>query len=167
MEEKKKQNSMAKAKLVKIILTVGVKEALDDKKMLESVATHLAQISGQKPKETRAKKSIATFKLRAGDPIGVMATLRGKKMRDFFQKLVSVVLPRVRDFHGVSVKGFDTMGNYTIGFQEIIVFPEIDPSKTEKMKGLQVTIVTTAKSSEEGKKLLEELGMPFKKEERR
>lgn len=142
---------------------MGLKEALNDKKVLEQANSLLSHISGQKPKVTKAKKSIASFKLRAGDPIGLMVTLRGKRMHDFFKKLVSIVLPRVRDFHGISEEGFDGRGNYTIGFQEALVFPEIDPAKIERVLGLEVTIVTTAKNDEEGKRLFEEHGMPFKK----
>lgn len=156
-------NKMAMPKISKIVLNMGVKEALSDKKNLDNAAAILLQISGQKPKITHAKKAIATFKLRIGDPIGVVATLRGKRMNDFFKKLVSIVLPRVRDFHGVAPKGFDGHGNYTIGFKETIVFPEIDPAKLEKIMGVEVTIVTTARDDETGKKLLESLGMPFEK----
>lgn len=157
-------NSMAKPKIEKIVLNIGVKEALSDKKILDNAGIILTQISGLKPKVNRAKKSIATFKLRKGDPIGLMVTLRGKRMHDFFKKLISVVLPRVRDFRGVRPSSLDGKGNYSIGFRETLVFPEIDPAKIEKTMGLEVTITTTAETDEQGMKLLEELGMPFMKE---
>lgn len=150
-------------KITKIVINMGVKEALSDKKNLDHALAILAQISGQKPKITRAKKAIASFKLRMNDPIGAVVTLRGKRMNDFYKKLVSIVMPRVRDFHGVSKRGFDGQGNYTIGFKEAMVFPEIDPGKIEKIMGLEVSIVTTAKNDEEGRQLLETLGMPFEK----
>lgn len=154
---------MAEPKLVKIVLNVGVSEALTDKKVLDAVSEQLATISGQKPAIRKARKSIATFKLREGQPIGVMVTLRGKRMRDFFQKLVAIVFPRVRDFRGVSPESFDDSGNYSIGFSEQIVFPEIEYAKIDKIRGLEVTIVTTAKTKDEGIKLLTALGMPFSK----
>lgn len=160
------KNPMALPKISKIVLNMGVKEALSDKKNLDIAITTLSLITGQKPKVTKAKKSIATFKLRAGDSIGVVVTLRGKKMDDFFRKLVAIILPRVRDFHGVSAKGFDRGGNYTLGFQEALVFPEIDPAKIERVMGLELTIVTSAKNEGQGRALLEELGMPFQKEVR-
>lgn len=160
------KNPMALPRISKIVLNMGVKEALVDKKNLDTALNILTEITGQKPRVAKAKKSIATFKLRAGDPIGVMVTLRGKKLWDFLNKLIGIVLPRVRDFHGVSLAGFDRQGNYTLGFQESVVFPEIDPAKIEKIMGLEVTIVTTAKNEEEGRMLLEVLGMPFKKEVR-
>lgn len=164
MESKKKNNNpMAKPRLVKVVLNVGVKEALTDKKVLDEVGEQLAAISGQKPAVRVARKSIAAFKLRAGQPIGMMVTLRGQRMRDFVQKLVTIVLPRVRDFHGVPLSGFDGQGNYTLGLKEQIVFPEIDYGKIDKIRGLEITLVTTAKSNEEGRALLEELGMPFAK----
>ncbi len=156
-------NKMAEPKLVKIVLNVGVSEALTDKKILDAVSEQLGIISGQKPAIRKAKKSIATFKLREGQPIGVMVTLRGKRMRDFFQKLVTIVFPRVRDFRGVDPAAFDNQGNYTIGFSEQIVFPEIEYAKIDKIRGLSVTIVTTAKNKEEGIKLLTAMGMPFRK----
>lgn len=157
------ENLMAKAKLEKIVINMGLKEALMDKKILESWALQLALIAGQKPVVTKARIAIAAFKLRKGDPIGLKVTLRQKRMVDFFKKLVSVVLPRVRDFKGVSLKGFDGQGNYTLGIRELMVFSEIDYAKLEKQKGLEITIVTTSKKDEEAKKLLEEMGMPFMK----
>lgn len=157
------KNSLAVPKLSKIVINVGVKDALADKKNIENAIAILAHISGQKPKVTKAKKSIATFKLREGDKIGVMVTLRGKRMYDFYEKLVGIVLPRLRDFRGVSTKSFDGRGNYSLGFSEAIVFPEIDPSKIEKNQGLEITIVTTARDNKEAEGLLRALGMPFAK----
>lgn len=142
---------------------MGVKDALSDKKNIEKAIEVLGQITGQKPKITKAKKAISTFKLREGDEIGLMVTLRGKRMYDFFQKLVGVVLPRLRDFHGVPTKSFDGRGNYSLGFAESLVFPEIDPGKIDKIQGLEITIVTTAKDDKEGFALLKSLGMPFSK----
>lgn len=156
-------NIMAKPRLVKIVLNVGVKEALEDKKVLDVVSADLAAIAGQKPAIRKAKKSIANFKLREGQPVGVMVTLRKEKMRSFLQKLVTIVLPRVRDFHGVPISGFDGNGNYTLGIKEHIVFPEIDYGKVDKIRGLEISIVTTAKNNEEGMVFLKELGMPFEK----
>lgn len=153
---------MDKVKLAKIVLNMGIKDTMADKKSLEVAKITLAQICGQWPKTTKAKKAISSFKLRQGDIIGLMVTLRGKKMREFFHKLITIVLPRLRDFHGVSIKNFDGGGNYTLGFREDTVFPEIDISKVDKVRGLEVTIVTTAKKREEGKALLSALGMPFK-----
>lgn len=155
------KNKMAVPVLSKIVLNIGVKDAIADKKNVEKAAAILAQITGQKPKITTAKKSIATFKLREGEKIGVMVTIRGKRMYDFFKKLTSVVLPRLRDFHGVGTKQFDGRGNYTIGFSEYIVFPEIDPGKVDHVQGLEISIVTTAKDNKEGLALLKALGMPF------
>lgn len=154
---------LAKPKLSKVVINTGVKEALTDKKVLESMSSQLAQITGQKPIITHARRAIATFQLRKGDPIGLKVTLRGKRMDDFLTKLISIVLPRVRDFKGVSPAGFDGRGNYTLGIKELLVFPEVDFAKIEKVRGLEITMVTTAKNDKEGKKLLEELGMPFKK----
>lgn len=172
IEEKQKElkeklgmkNVQAVPKLSKIVLNMGVKDVLSDKKNLEKASSMLAKISGQKPKVTKAKKAISTFKLREGDEIGLVATLRGKRMYDFFEKLTSIVMPRIRDFRGVSRKSFDGRGNYTLGFPESIVFPEIDPATVDKDQGLEVVIVTTAKDNNEGAALLEVLGMPFVKE---
>lgn len=157
------KNVMAVPKLTKIIVNVGVKEALDDKKVLEKVLEEITLITSQKPIIRLAKKSIAAFKLREGQAVGVSVTLRGQKMYDFFQKLVGIVLPRVRDFRGVPVTSFDGRGNYTLGFKEQIVFPEIDYGKIDKIRGLEAIIATSAKDDKEGMVLLKELGMPFAK----
>jgi large subunit ribosomal protein L5 len=141
---------------------MGLGEAVRNPKIIESAASELALIAGQKPVVTRAKKPIANFKLRTGLPIGCKVTLRREKMFDFFEKLVNIALPRVRDFRGISGKAFDGRGNYSLGITEHIIFPEIDYDKTESIKGLNVTVVTTAKTDEEGKALLKFLGMPFK-----
>ncbi len=154
---------MQKRGLEKIVVNMGIGKALDDSKYLESAADDLKVITGQKPATRVAKKAVAGFKLRAGEPVGLVVTLRGKRMWDFFEKLVNIVLPRLRDFHGVSRKSFDGSGNYNLGIEEHTVFPEIDPNKLEKVKGLEVAIVTTAKNDDEGLKLLEKLGMPFGK----
>jgi large subunit ribosomal protein L5 len=142
---------------------VGVKEATGDKKVLDAAGEQLAAITGQKPVVRRAKKSIAAFKLREGAPIGLSVTLRGKRMWDFLEKVVTIVLPRVRDFRGVARESFDGRGNYTLGLKEQIVFPEIDYAKIDKIRGLEVTIATTARDNRAGMALLEELGMPFQK----
>ena len=156
-------NPMAVPSIIKIIINMGVKNAVLDKKNIESAKTALIQISGQKPKITKAKKSIAGFKLREGDQIGLMVTMRGKRMYNFLEKLINVVLPRLRDFRGIRRESFDGNGNYALGFSEHSVFPEIDPGKVDKIHGLEVIIVTTAKNNKEGLALLEELGMPFVK----
>ncbi len=153
--------------LSKIVVNVGIKNAPGDKKSLEAALDTLAQITGQKPKVTAARKSIASFKLRQGDKIGVMITLRNKRMYDFFEKLVDIVLPRLRDFHGVRRESFDGRGNYTLGFNEYSIFPEIDLGRMDQAlarQGLEITIATTAKNDEEGFALLSALGMPFRKE---
>lgn len=157
------KNIYAVPKLSKIVVNMGIKDALADKKNVENAMNTLAQITGQKPKATKAKKSISTFKLREGDRIGAVVTLRGKRMYDFYEKLVGIVLPRIRDFRGVSTKSFDGRGNYSLGFSESIMFPEIDPAKVVKVQGIEVTIVTTAKDNKEAEALLRALGMPFKK----
>lgn len=157
------RNVMQVPKLSKIVLNIGLGEAIQNPKALEAAEKDLAAISGQRPVITRAKKSIAAFKLRAGMPIGMMVTLRGRRMYDFFDKLVNVVLARIRDFQGVSPDSFDGKGNYTLGVKEQVVFPEIDYDKVDKLRGLEVTIVTTATNDEEGKSLLELLGMPFRR----
>jgi len=154
---------MEKQGLEKIIVNMGVGRFKDDQKFLESAAKDLEVITGQKPATRTAKKAVASFKLKAGELIGLVVTLRGKRMWAFFEKLVSIVLPRLRDFHGVSRKSFDGSGNYSLGLEEHTVFPEIDPNKVDKIKGLEVTIVTSAKTDEEGLKLLDKLGMPFAK----
>ena len=157
------KNINAVPKLTKIVVNMGVKDAIADKKNIEIASGVLAQVTGQKPRINKAKKSIATFKLREGDKIGVAVTLRGKRMYDFYSKLVGIVLPRIRDFRGVPLKSFDGRGNYSLGFSESTVFPEIDPSKVEKVQGVEITIVTTARTNEEGEALLRALGMPFVK----
>jgi large subunit ribosomal protein L5 len=156
-------NIMQLPKLEKVVLSIGLGEATQDAKALETAGKELATISGQRPVTTRAKKSISSFKLRAGMPIGMMVTLRGKRMYDFFDKLVNVVLPRFRDFRGVSRDSFDGRGNYSLGIKEQIVFPEIDYDKIDKTRGLEVTIVTTAKNDDEARDLLELMGMPFRR----
>ncbi len=162
-DELQVKNFLAVPKLSKIVVNIGIKDALADKKNVDNALIILSQITGQKPKITKAKKSIATFKLREGDKIGAMVTLRGKRMYDFYEKLVGIVLPRLRDFRGVSIKSFDGRGNYSLGFSEANVFPEIDPSKIEKNQGIEITIVTTARSNKEAEVLLRALGMPFSK----
>lgn len=150
-------------KLDKIVLNMGLGEAIQNVKILETASEELAQISGQKPVITRARQSIAAFKLRKGMPIGCMVTLRGDRMYEFYDKLVNIALPRVRDFRGVSPKSFDGRGNYTLGVREHIIFPEIDYDKIDKIKGLNITIVTTAQTDDEARELLALLGMPFRK----
>lgn len=157
------KNPNALPKLEKIVVSMGVKDALVDKKNIEKGLQILTQLTGQRPKITQAKKSIASFKLREGDKIGLMVTLRGKRMYDFYSKLVTVVFPRFRDFHGVSKNQFDAKGNYTMGISEYTVFPEIDPGKVDRIQGLAVTIVATAKSKSDGLALLSAFGMPFQK----
>ncbi len=152
-------------KLSKIILNMGVKDATADKKNIEKASEILSQISGQKPKVAKAKKAISTFKLREGDEIGLVVTLRGKRMYDFYQKLTSIVFPRLRDFHGVKTESFDGHGNYTLGFAESTVFPEVDASRIDKNQGLEISIVTSAKDNKDGLELLKALGMPFMKGE--
>jgi len=156
-------NIMQLPRLEKVVLSIGLGEATQDAKVLETAGKDLATISGQRPVTTRAKKSISSFKLRDGMPIGMMVTLRGKRMYDFFDKLVNVVLPRFRDFRGVSRDSFDGWGNYSLGIKEQIVFPEIDYDKVDKIRGLEVTIVTTAKNDDEARDLLELMGMPFRR----
>ena len=157
------KNVMQVPKLSKIVLNIGLGEATQNPKALEGAEKDLTAISGQHPVTTRARKSIAAFKLRTGMPIGMMVTLRGKRMYDFFDKLVSVVLARIRDFQGVSSDSFDGQGNYTLGIKEQVVFPEIDYDKVDKLRGFEIIIVTTATSVEEGRSLLESLGMPFRR----
>ncbi|MCD6214376.1 MAG: 50S ribosomal protein L5, partial [Candidatus Desulfofervidus sp.] len=149
--------------LVKIVLNMGVGEATQNIKILDAAVEELALIAGQRPVIRRAKKSIAAFKLRAGMPIGCKVTLRRDRMYDFFDKLVNFALPRVRDFKGVSDRAFDGRGNYTLGIKEHIIFPEIDYDKIDKVKGMNITFVTTAKTDEEAKVLLEKLGLPFRR----
>lgn len=156
-------NPMGIPHMSKIVVNVGVKNAVADKKNIETAALWLSQITGQKPKVTRAKKAIAAFKLREGDAIGLVVTLRGKRMYEFFEKLVKVVLPRIRDFSGVRPEGFDGHGNYTLGFRENTIFPEVNPGKIDNVQGFEISITTTAKNNEEGRVLLGNLGMPFRK----
>jgi large subunit ribosomal protein L5 len=156
-------NIMELPKLRKIVLSIGLGEATQEPKALEAAEKDLATISGQHPVTTRAKKPISSFKLRAGMPIGMMVTLRGKRMYDFFDKLVNVVLPRFRDFRGVSRDSFDGRGNYSLGMKEQIGFPEIDYDTVDKIRGLEVTIVTTASNDDEARTLLELMGMPFRR----
>lgn len=155
-------NPMMIPKLKKIVLNMGLGEAIHNIKIIDSSVDELKLISGQRPVITRAKKSIAAFKLREGMPIGCMVTLRRNRMYDFCDKLINVALPRVRDFRGVSSKAFDGSGNYSLGIKEQIIFPEINYDKIDKIKGLNVCIVTTAKTDEEGRELIKLLGMPFK-----
>ena len=158
----KYSNIMQVPKLEKIVLNIGMGEAIQNIKVLDSAVEELMAVAGQRPVITRAKKSIAAFKLRTGMPIGCMVTLRKQRMFDFLNKLVNIALPRVRDFRGVSGKAMDGRGNYSLGIKEQIIFPEIDYDKIDKIKGMNITIVTTAKTDEEGKELLKKLGMPFK-----
>ncbi len=157
------KNVFALPKLSKIVINIGVKNANADKKNLEQATQALTLLSGQKPKVTKAKKAISSFKLRQGDAIGLMVTLRSKRMYSFLYKLVGVVLPRLRDFHGIKRGSFDGHGNYTLGFLEYTVFPEIDPGKFDRIQGLEVVIVTTAKTDKEALGFLESMGMPFQK----
>ena len=161
MEAFKYKNIMQVPRLEKIVLNMGLGEAIQNIKILDSATEELKAIAGQKPVVTRAKKSIAAFKLREGMPIGCMVTLRHQRMYDFYYKLVNIALARVRDFRGVTAKAFDGRGNYSLGIKEHIIFPEIDYDKIDKIKGLNISIVTTARTDEEGKQLLGLLGMPF------
>jgi large subunit ribosomal protein L5 len=163
MQEFRYKSAMQVPRLTKILVNLGMVEAIQNIKLLESASAELAAITGQKAVVTRAKKSIAAFKLREGMPIGTMVTLRRQQMYEFFDKLVNVVLPRVRDFRGVSERAFDGRGNYTLGIREQIIFPEIDYDKIDKVKGMNITIVTTAPTDEEGKLLLKLMGLPFRK----
>ena len=156
------KNKMEVPKLEKIVINMGLGEAIQNIKILDSAALELSQITGQKPVITKAKKSIAQFKLRTGMPIGCMVTLRKERMYEFFNRLVNVTLPRVRDFKGLSGKSFDGRGNYALGIREQLIFPEIHYDKIDKVKGMNIVIVTTAKTDEEGKELLKLLGMPFR-----
>ena len=156
-------SSMQAPKVEKIVLNIGVGDAVSNSKLLEEAFNELTLITGQKPVITRAKKSIAGFKLREGAPIGCKVTLRGERMYEFLDKLVNISLPRVRDFRGVSNNSFDGRGNYTLGIKEQLIFPEINFDKVNKLRGMDIVFVTTAKSDEEGRELLAQLGMPFKK----
>jgi len=163
MKDLQLKNVMEVPRIEKIIVNIGLGEAIQNIKVLESAVDQLGQIAGQKAVITKAKKSIAQFKLREGMPIGCMVTLRRERAYEFLDRLINVALPRVRDFKGVSPKAFDGRGNYTLGIREQIIFPEIDLEKIEKVKGLNVTIVTTARTDEEGRALLAGMGMPFRK----
>jgi large subunit ribosomal protein L5 len=156
------RNPMAIPRVEKIVLNMGMGEAIANSKILDTAVDELRAISGQKPVITKAKKSIASFKLRQGMAIGVMVTLRGDRMYEFLDRLVSVALPRVRDFRGVSPKAFDGRGNYTIGIREQLIFPEIDFNKVDKLRGMNISIVTTARNDEQARALLKGLGMPFR-----
>ena len=155
-------NLMAVPRLEKIVLNMGLGEATQNVKLMDPLVADLASVAGQKPVTTRAKKSIAAFKVREGMPIGAMVTLRGDIMYEFLDRLVSVALPRVRDFKGVSTKSFDGRGNYTLGMRDQLIFPEVDYSRVEKLKGMNVTIVTTAKDDNQGRALLRQFGIPFR-----
>jgi large subunit ribosomal protein L5 len=155
------KNVMQVPRLEKVVLNIGLGEAISDAKALESAEKDIAAITGQHPITTRSKKSIAAFHLREGMTIGMKVTLRGERMYHFFDKLVNIALPRIREFHGVSRDSFDGRGNYTLGFKEQVAFPEMDYDKIEKVRGLEVSIGTTAKTDDEGRQLLELLGMPF------
>ncbi|HZP22286.1 MAG TPA: 50S ribosomal protein L5 [Terriglobales bacterium] len=162
MKEFSLENPMAAPKLEKIIVNMGVGEATQNAKLIDPAAGEVGQITGQKPVVTKARKSIAAFKVREGMPIGVMVTLRGDRMYEFFDRLVNVALPRVRDFRGVPTKSFDGRGNYTLGVRDQLIFPEIDYAKVEKMKGMNITIVTSAGSDDQARALLKHMGMPFR-----
>ena len=155
-------NPMAVPRLEKIVINMGMGEAIANNKVLDTAADELRSITGQKPVITKAKKSIASFKLRQGMPIGVMVTLRGDRMYEFLDRLIAVALPRVRDFRGVSPRAFDGRGNYTLGIREQLIFPEIDFNKVDKTRGLNISIVTTARNDEQARALLKGLGMPFR-----
>ncbi len=163
MKEFGYRNIMQVPKLEKVVVNMGLGEAISNIKILERAVEELAAITGQKPVVTKAKRSIASFKLRTGMSIGAMVTLRGKRMYDFLDRLINICLPRVRDFKGVSPNSFDGRGNYTLGLKEQIIFPEVDYNKVEKVKGMNVTIATTAKSDEEARALLAHLGLPFRR----
>lgn len=156
------KNPMAVPRIEKVIINMGVGEATQNAKLLDPAVNELSAITGQKAVVTRAKKSIAAFKVREGMPIGAMVTLRGDRMYEFLDRLINVALPRVRDFRGVSSKSFDGRGNYTLGLKDQLIFPEIDYAKIEKLKGMNVTIVTTAKNDEQARALLRHMGMPFR-----
>ena len=164
MKEFDLDNPMAAPKLEKIIVNMGVGEATQNAKLIDPAAGEVGQITGQKPVITRARKSIAAFKVREGMPIGVMVTLRGDRMYEFFDRLVNVALPRVRDFRGVPTKSFDGRGNFTLGVRDQLIFPEIDYAKVEKLKGMNITIVTSAGTDDQARALLKHMGMPFRQQ---
>jgi large subunit ribosomal protein L5 len=167
IERFKYANRMAVPRIVKVVINVGVGEAITNPRLLDGVADELAAIVGQRPVIRKARRAIAGFKLRAGMPIGTMVTLRRTRMYEFLDRLVNIALPRVRDFRGVSPNSFDGRGNYTLGIRDQLVFPELDAGRVERMYGMNITIVTTAKTDEEGRFLLELMGMPFQKREER
>ena len=156
-------NVMQAPKLSKIVLNIGLGEAIQNARALDAASADMTAITGQKPVTTRAKKSIANFKIRAGNPIGMMVTLRGERMYEFFDRLVNAALPRIRDFQGAPSNAFDGRGNYSLGVREQLIFPEIEYDRIDRIRGMQVTMVTTARSDEEGKRLLQLLGVPFSK----
>ena len=156
------KNVMAVPKIEKVVVNMGLGEATQNAKIVETGADEVMRVTGQKPVVTRAKKSIAQFKVRKGMPIGAMVTLRGERMWDFLDRLMSIALPRVRDFRGVSPRGFDGRGNFTLGLKDQLIFPEIDYMKVDKARGMNISVVTTAKTDEESRKLLQLLGMPFR-----
>lgn len=158
-------NPMQVPKIEKVVLNIGLGEATQNPRALDAASADLAAITGQKPVITRARKSIAQFKIRQGSPIGVMVTLRGDRAWEFLDRLINIALPQIRDFRGVSARSFDGRGNYTLGLREQVVFPEIDYDKIDKIRGLEVSIVTTAKTDEEARRLLELLGMPFRRQQ--
>ena len=162
MKEFSLTNPMAAPKLEKIVINMGVGEATQNAKVIDPAVSEIQQIAGQKPVVTKAKKSIAQFKVREGNPIGVMVTLRGDRMYEFLDRLLNVALPRVRDFRGVPTKSFDGRGNYTLGVRDQLIFPEIDYAKVEKMKGMNITFVTTAGNDDQARALLKHMGMPFR-----
>ena len=164
MREQGYKNPMEVPRLEKIVLNVSLGEAIQNQKALEATTNDLTLITGQRPVVTRAKRPIAAFKLRAGMAIGVMVTLRGERMWEFFDRLVNAALPRVRDFQGVPRKAFDGRGNYTLGIKEQIIFPEIDYDKVDKIRGMQVSVITTARTDEEARSLLEHMGVPFSRQ---
>jgi large subunit ribosomal protein L5 len=159
-------NPMAVPKMVKVVINSSMGEALKDKKVIEAMSSQLAVITGQKPQITRAKMAISTFKLRAGDAIGLKVTLHGARMYEFIGKLIGIALPRVRDFRGVPLRGFDGMGNYTLGIAEQTIFPDLDYKMVDKVRGFEVTFVTTALDNTAGRRLLELFGLPFEKEKK-
>lgn len=167
MEEFRYKNVMQVPKLEKIVLNIGLGEAVQNARAIDAAVGDLSLITGQKPVVTKAKKSIAAFKLRAGMPIGAMVTLRGPRMYEFMDRLTNITLPRIRDFRGVSPNSFDGRGNYTLGLPEQLAFPEIDYDRVDKARGLEMSFVTTARNDEEGRRLLALLGMPFARSERR
>jgi len=156
------KNAMAVPKLEKVVINMGVGEATQNAKLLDPAVNELSAIAGQKALVTKAKKSIAAFKVREGMPIGAMVTLRGDRMYEFLDRLINIALPRVRDFRGVNSKSFDGRGNYTLGLKDQLIFPEIDYAKVEKLKGMNITIVTTARNDEQARALLKHMGMPFR-----